>query len=88
MTRDEVRRLREEGLSLNQAEFGQLLGVHAMTVSKWERGVLKPNPYQVALLKEFRKAAGKEEVKSKLATILVGAGIAAALYLLLKYARK
>jgi hypothetical protein len=37
-------------LRLSQAEFGQLFDAHAMTVSKWERGVLVPSAYQHALL--------------------------------------
>ena len=42
-----------ESLGLTQADFASLLGVHSMTVSKWERGVTEPTPYQQALINEF-----------------------------------
>jgi DNA-binding transcriptional regulator YiaG len=41
-------------LGLSQAEFGQLFGAHAMTVSKWERSLLSPSAYQQALMHQFR----------------------------------
>jgi len=43
-------------LGLSQAELGRILGAHAMTVSKWERGVLKPSEHQSRLLRAFRGA--------------------------------
>jgi molybdopterin-binding protein len=51
-----VRSLREK-LGLSQAELAQVLGTHAMTVSKWERGLLRPNEHQRKLLKAFASAA-------------------------------
>ena len=48
-------RLRQR-LGLSQSAFAQLLGVHAMTVSKWERGVLKPSAHQQRLLKALARA--------------------------------
>jgi len=86
MNAQQISDLRKK-LKLSQAEFGNLFGVHSMTVSKWERGLLAPNHYQTALLTDFAKAAKKKEVQETLGTILVGAGIAAALYLLLKNSR-
>lgn len=74
-------------LGLSQAQFGNLFGVHPMTVSKWERALLQPNAYQLALMKEFERAAQAKEVRETLGAVLVGAGIAAALYLLLKNSR-
>ncbi len=74
-------------LNLSQAQFGNLFGVHSMTVSKWERGILQPTDYQRALMMDFEKAAKKEDVQKTIGTVLVGAGIAAALYLLLKNSR-
>ena len=86
MGSEEIKKLRE-GLGLSQAKFGDLLGAHPMTVSKWERGELTPNDYQQILMKEFEFAANDEKVKENLKTILIGAGIAAAIYFLLKQTR-
>lgn len=72
-------------LGLSQVEFGQLFGVHAMTVSKWERGVLSPTAYQQVLMIQFKKTAEqkKEQAKEQLKQLLVGAGVIAALVWLL-----
>jgi transcriptional regulator with XRE-family HTH domain len=42
-----------EGIGLGQIEFACVIGVHPITVSKWERGVSRPNPYQAALIREL-----------------------------------
>ena len=86
MDTNNISKLRER-LKLSQAQFGNLFGVHPMTVSKWERGVLQPNSYQLALINEFGRAAKAKEVRETLGAVLIGAGIAAALYLLLKNSR-
>lgn len=75
-------------LGLSQEKLGQLLDVHTMTVSKWERNKLVPTPYQAAMMEEFEKAASKTVVKVKLKHILIAAGVIAAVYLLLKYAKE
>ena len=83
---DGIRDLRKD-LGLTQAQLGQLLGVHSLTVSKWERGLLTPTPYYFAMLDSFKTARKrKPEIGNTVATLLVGAGIAAALYFLLKAA--
>lgn len=81
-----VVRLREK-LGLSQAQFANLFGIHPMTVSKWERDLLRPTDYQLALMMEFEKAAKRKEVTDAIGAVLVGAGIAAALLLLLKNAK-
>ena len=88
MNPTEIRRLRH-ALRLNQAEFAQLLGAHPVTVSRWETGGsgYSPNAYQCALMREFEKAVGSKEMDQTLKNLLVGAGIAAAIYFLLKAAR-
>jgi putative transcriptional regulator len=86
MGKDGISELRKL-LGLNQMEFGNLFGVHPMTVSKWERGTLSPNNYQLALMNEFLKSARNREVCETIGAVLVGAGIAAALLLLLKNAK-
>ena len=77
-------------LGLTQAQFAQLFGVHPMTVSKWERHPpeLLPTNYQRALMVEFLKAAKRKEVQDNIGAVLIGAGIAAALLLLLSNAKK
>ena len=82
----DVVQLREE-LGLSQPQFANLFGVHPMTVSKWERDLLRPTDYQLALMVEFEKAAKRKEVTDAIGAVLVGAGIAAALLLLLKNAK-
>ncbi|MEW8051105.1 MAG: helix-turn-helix domain-containing protein [Candidatus Thiodiazotropha sp.] len=86
MTKEGIAKLRKR-LGLNQTEFGNLFGVHPMTISKWERGTLSPNHYQHALMSEFEEAAKSKQVRETIGAVLVGAGIAAALYLLLKNSR-
>lgn len=76
-----------KSLGLTQAEFGQLLGAHLVTISRWESGHGEPSSYQLALLDEFERAAEKEDFGRSIKYLLVGAGIAAAIYALLKVAR-
>ena len=73
-------------LELSQAELATILGVHWVTVSKWERGVLAPDPYRDALLVRFSEASAKREFGDSVARALIGQGVAAALFLLLKAA--
>ena len=73
---------------MSQDQFGRLFGVHPMTVSRWERGALQPNSYQLALMEEFERAANAKEVKETLGAVLVGAGATEALYLLLKNSKR
>src|SRR5262245_5127610 len=44
-------------LNLSQKQLGELLGVHVMTVSKWERGVLQPSEHQKRILRALGEAA-------------------------------
>ena len=88
MSPTQIRSLRR-ALRLNQAEFGQLLGAHAVTVSRWETpgSGYGPSAYQCALMQDFEKTARSQEMDQTLKNLLVGAGIAAAIYFLLKGAR-
>ena len=88
MSGEQIRRLRKK-LGLTQAELAQLLGVHAVSVSRWETDAnFQPPPYQMALLGEFRKAAEAEAFDRTLKNLLVSAGIVAVIFLLLQAARK
>jgi molybdopterin-binding protein len=44
-------------LGLSQSQLARLLGTHAMTVSKWERGISSPGEHHRALLSAFAQAA-------------------------------
>jgi DNA-binding transcriptional regulator YiaG len=57
-TPDGIRATRE-ALGLSQAQLAEVIGRHAMTVSKWERGALRVRPYDAALLFYFHCAAKK-----------------------------
>jgi|1185.fasta_scaffold161790_3 putative transcriptional regulator len=86
MTTAELQRLREK-LGLSQVQLAQLLGVHPLTVSKWERGVLAPTPHQNALLESFAKAgAAKKTIGDEVGELLLTAGVVVALCALLNAA--
>jgi putative transcriptional regulator len=87
MNKLEVKATRE-ALGLNQPLFAQLMGVHPITVSKWERGVSPPTPYQEAFFHQFQIAATKKEVHDTLKGVLIGAGAVMAILLLLQAAKK
>lgn len=87
MNASEIRKLRDQ-LGLNQAEFAQLVGVHSITVSKWERDEAVPSSYQKALFDQFRAGARNRKVRETLKDILIGAGVILALALLLSHLMK
>jgi len=77
-------RTTREALTLTQAQFAQLLGVHWVTVSKWERGEATPPPYQAGLISKFREATvAKKDIGLTVAEVLVTAGVVAAIFLIL-----
>jgi putative transcriptional regulator len=84
MDKSQISKLRRN-LGLTQGEFGQLFDCHSMTVSKWERGVLMPTAYQIALMQQFQATANtKADVSTEqVKRLLVGAGVVAALVWLL-----
>ena len=82
----EIKSLRQS-LGMTQDHFAQILGVHTLTVSKWERGVLQPSPYHLALMQSFTRAARNEPgIGTKAVNLLVAAGIGYALFKLLEAA--
>jgi transcriptional regulator with XRE-family HTH domain len=83
MDKQSLRNLRKR-LRLSQAEMGQLVGAHAMTVSKWERGVLEPSAYQVALLERFKQAPIGTISPPPVKRLLASAGAPAAIAWLLQ----
>ena len=87
MNGSEIRSIRHL-LGLNQAQFGQLMGVHAITVSKWETDATSPTDYQEAFLSQYRIAAKEKQVRDDLKGILIVAGVIAAVMFLLTIATK
>ena len=86
VTANDIAGLRRR-LGFSQVQLAQLLGVHPLTVSKWERGLLSPSDHQSALLASFAKARkANREVGDKAADALVAAGVVVALFLLLRAA--
>ncbi len=85
MTGSETRAIRDQ-LGLTQPQLAQLLGVHPLTVSKWERGLLIPSAHQQTLLQSFGKAAKRPDVGESAAQALVTVGVALALLILLEAA--
>lgn len=51
-----------EGLGLTQKEFGEGVGVDKMTVSRWERGTLRPSSESLAAIEKFRRQAVRKGV--------------------------
>lgn len=83
MTPEEIKDIRSS-LDLTQVQFADLLGVHPITVSKWERGILTPTSHQAALIQSFAKASQKEDnIGDRVESLLVTAGVAVALYVIL-----
>lgn len=76
-----------DALGLTQAQLAQLVGVHVLTISKWEREVLTPTSHQVALLDAFARAALKnDQAGPEAVNLLATKGVAAALHHLLNSA--
>jgi putative transcriptional regulator len=77
-------RLIRERLGMSQMQFGQLLGVHWVTVSRWERGELKPSPYQQEMISNFQVAWRREkDIGQRATNELLVVGVVAALLILL-----
>ena len=51
-----------EALGLTQAEFGERIGVDKMTVSRWERGTLRPSDDSLAAIAKLRNRATRSGV--------------------------
>jgi len=51
-----------EALGLTQAEFGERIGVDKMTVSRWERGTLRPSEASLAAIAKLRDRATRSGV--------------------------
>lgn len=70
-------------LGVTQAQLAQLLNVHPLTVSRWERGTLDPNPWHVGMLEAFVKVQ-QHGIASPYPVMLKVNGPRAALYFILR----
>lgn len=80
----EIRAIRER-LAMSQVTFGRLLGVFYTTVSHWECGHHAPSAHDEALIRTFGNARAADTIGQEVARLLDERGVAAALYLMLKY---
>jgi len=72
---------------MTQEQLSQLLGVHSLTISKWERGVLTPTAYQKALLETFLEAAQRDPgIGESVIKLLALSGVPVALFIILRSA--
>ncbi len=60
MTGEEVRQIRKR-LGLTQAEFARLVGVHLVTVSRWEKGALGIRESAAKLMKLLAKTKPRQK---------------------------
>jgi DNA-binding XRE family transcriptional regulator len=83
VTSGEIKALRARA-SITQGELAGFFGIVPTTVYKWERGVNRPNDWQVAMLDAFAEAEDKAPgVLRKAVKVLYAQGYARALYLIL-----
>lgn len=52
-------RLIRDRLGLTQQQLAQMLGVHPVTLSRWERNQAEPGPYNVQQLLLLEEGAGR-----------------------------
>ena len=75
-------------LGISQGDLAALLGLHCVTICRWEKDLQRPSPWQQALLREFAQAAKrKKDVGPTAVKFLAESGAAAALFYLLNAAR-
>lgn len=58
MDQEEIKALRET-LGLSQQELGVKLGLAAITISRWERGISQPRREAIRGLEQLRREASK-----------------------------
>lgn len=81
--RDDIQNLRR-CLDITQAQFARLMGAHLQTVSRWERGELKPTPYQEEIIEAFKDSAlVTPNIRKKLSAAMKEESIVTALLVML-----
>lgn len=79
-----IRRVRQS-LGFTQGNFAQLLGVHPITVSKWERDLALPTAWCGGLVLQLATIPEPTSAGRVARARLAGDGVSRALYELLKY---
>lgn len=64
-----------QAMGLKQTELARLLGVHPITVSKWENDRCSVTPWHSALLKEFGEMAANHDIRRALPNMLLFYGV-------------
>jgi len=86
MTSEEVKTIRK-GLKFTQKQLAKLLGVHPMTIAKWERGALSPSAYRLDLLGSFKQAIEKvPDIGIAARLLLLNADVSFVLFFILQAA--
>lgn len=71
-------------LGLTQVHLAEILGVHPITVSQWERGTAVPNAWASGLLDVFETVQEPSCTGRRAASLLYSSGRPRALYELLR----
>jgi len=86
MKNKRLRKVRKK-LGLSQAQLGKVMGVHPLTVSKWERGAATPEGATAQLLKVIDRRLEEKppppNIKDLILAALAGEAIGAGLEVLL-----
>lgn len=72
-------RIRER-FKLSQVQLAQLMGVHPITISKWEREECAPTPYQRALMHVIERGDTAFDVATNMLTAGVPSTLGYLLY--------
>lgn len=77
-------------MGMTQTQFGSLVNAHFVTVSRWENGTMIPDKFQESMLEQFTaiEERRRQKVGDAVKGALIGAGIALAVFLLLKAAQQ
>ena len=76
-----------EALGVSQSLFAQLMGVHPLTVSRWERGKTNPRPLPMVLMRQCKYAArNRADIGERVKDSVASDGVPFALYEILKAA--
>ncbi len=87
MNAAEIKAIRAK-LGITQVQLAQLMGVHQITVTRWESEAdpSEPTDYQKAMLANFGKAAEKNEIGVGVGAMLAAVGVIAVVFYLLSLA--